>query len=211
MEEILYSFFVGRRGIDEDEQPMEMNTVMRIASATKLLTSVSAMQCVERGLLDLDVAVSTVVPELGPFQVLTGFGEDNQPILHQPKRPITLRHLLSHSSGLCYDAMHPLLVQYRKWQGLDLQPDFETIVERFTYPLVFDPGESWSYGPSLEWAGKAVERASGLTFAEKLPKERRRKLCSDVSCSVVVREYIERQKNLKGEPPAGPGLPAPRR
>lgn len=58
---------------------------------------------------------------------------------------------------------------------------------------------------------EAIERASGLEFASKLPTERRRKLCADVSCSVIVREYQERQKNLKGEPPAGPGLPAPRK
>ncbi|KAF2169076.1 hypothetical protein M409DRAFT_21087 [Zasmidium cellare ATCC 36951] len=154
----------GRRGIDEDEEPLETDTVMRIASATKLLTSVASMQCVERGLLNLDNEISSTVPELGAFQVLTGFGEDGQPILRPPKRPITLRRLLSHSSGLCYDAMHPLLIQYRKWQGIQLQPDFETIAERFTYPLVYDPGDGWSYGPSLEWAGKAVERASGLTL-----------------------------------------------
>ncbi|KAK4500093.1 hypothetical protein PRZ48_008279 [Zasmidium cellare] len=183
-----YGKCFGRRGIDKHEQPLEMNTVMRIASATKLLTSVACMQCVERGSLNLDDAVSTVVPELGSFQVITGFGEDEQPILRPPERPITLRHLLSHSSGLSYDAMHPLIIQYRKWQGIDLQPDFETIAERFTYPLIYDPGDGWSYGPSLEWAGKVLERATGLTLNEHL----QRNICSPLGIRDMTFKLLSR-------------------
>lgn len=165
-----YAKCLGRRGIDEAEKPLELNTVMRFASATKLLTSIAAMQCVEQGSLDLDNDISTIVPDLGAFQVLTGFGEDGKPTLRPAIRPITLRHLLSHSSGLCYDPMHPLLVQYRKWQGIEPHPDSETVAERFTYPLVYDPGEGWTYGPNLEWTGKAVEKATGLTLDEYMQR-----------------------------------------
>lgn len=165
-----YAKCFGRRGIGNDEQALDLNTVMRFASATKLLTSIAAMQCVEQGLLTLDSDISTIVPELGAFQVVTGFGETGQPILRPPVRPITLRHLLSHSSGLCYDLMHPLLIQYRKWQGIEPHPDHETVAERFTYPLVYDPGEGWTYGPSLEWTGKAVEKATGLSLDEYLQR-----------------------------------------
>ena len=159
---IEYAKCFGRRGISEDELPLQLDTVMRFASATKLVTSVACMQCVERRLLDLDADISIVLHELAGVQVLTGFDDQHQPMLREAKRPITLQTLLSHSSGLCYDAMHPLLIEYRKWQHVEIQPDLETIPERFLYPLVYDPGDGWTYGPSLEWAGKAVERTTGM-------------------------------------------------
>ncbi len=57
---------------------------------------------------------------------------------------------------------------------------------------------------------EAIERASGLEFASKLPLQRRRKLCEEIKCSILVREYAERQKNLMGLPPPRTGLPSPR-
>lgn len=78
--------------------PMSLDTVGWIASMTKALTSVAAVQQVERGRLDLDAPASAVVPAIAEIQVLTGFDAAGQPQLRPPRRPITLRHLLTHSS-----------------------------------------------------------------------------------------------------------------
>jgi len=81
-----------------------------------------------------------------------------------------IRHLLSHSSGLCYTLTYPLLHQYRKWQGLALEQDYDNLDQNFTYPLLFDPGTSWAYGPNLDWASRLIARASGMSAEEFLQK-----------------------------------------
>ncbi len=91
---------------------------MWIASCTKLMTAISVLQCVERGLLELDTDVSGILPEFKSPEILKGFKEGSgEPILEKAKNIITLRMLLNHSSGLCLVGMDPRLIQYRKFQG----------------------------------------------------------------------------------------------
>ena len=83
---------------------------MWIASCTKLLTSLAALQCVERGLLTKDGDISQAHPDLAPLgkmKVLQGFNDDGSPNLVDNTKPITLTHLLSHSSGLAYAGFDP--------------------------------------------------------------------------------------------------------
>ena len=132
---------------------MSTDTVFRIASMVKLLTAVAAMQLVEGGKLSLDQPASQIDPELGSIPVLTGFDAKGQPQLRPPLRPITLRNLLTHTSGFSYPLWDENAVRYYavagKTKGLPRRP------------LFFDPDSKWSYGGSIDKVGRLVEIASG--------------------------------------------------
>lgn len=144
--------------------PMALDTVCQIASMTKALVSVAAMQLVEQGKLTLDGPIGDVLPELADAQVLDGFGEDGQPQLRPANRPITLRHLLTHTAGLGYFFVQPQVLQYFGAVGMPAPGSKASI----TMPLMFDPGEQWEYGVATDWAGLAVEAASGMTLGDYL-------------------------------------------
>lgn len=140
-------------------QAMTPDTVCWIASMTKAITSVAAVQCVERGLLDLDAPASRYVPQVGDAQVLTGFDAAGKPTFRAPRRPVTLRHLLTHSAGYSYEIWNPTVQRY---QGLHDIPSVTSCAEKsLRLPLLFDPGERWEYGINIDFAGKAVEAVSG--------------------------------------------------
>jgi CubicO group peptidase (beta-lactamase class C family) len=97
---------------------MDVNTTFWIASCTKLLTTVAAMQCVERGLVSLDEDLSKHLPEFNDLEVLEGFEEgSHEPKFRKPENKITLRQLLTHSSGMGYDVSSPILKQWRAQRG----------------------------------------------------------------------------------------------
>jgi CubicO group peptidase (beta-lactamase class C family) len=97
---------------------MKDDTLMWVASCTKLMTTVAAMQCVEKGLFTLDENISRVLPEWKSPDILTGFDDKTgEPLLRKATKAITLRHLLTHSSGMGYDMFNPLLLALRKYQG----------------------------------------------------------------------------------------------
>ncbi|KAI8625785.1 Simvastatin synthase [Xylariaceae sp. FL1651] len=154
----------------EKRPPMMADTPMRFASCSKFLTSIMVLQCVEQGLANLDEGLDKLLPEVAGLKVLTGFDDAGNPIEREPKSPVLLKHLLSHSSGLCYTLTFPLLHQYRKWQGLALEQDYDNLDQNFTYPLLFDPGTSWAYGPNIDWCSRLIERASGMSAEEFLQK-----------------------------------------
>jgi len=136
---------------------MEQDTICQIASMTKALVSVGAMQLVETGRLGLDAPIGDVLPELADPQVLTGFAEDGTPILRPALRPITLRHLLTHTSGLGYAFVQPEVLRYYQAVGMPVPGSKASI----TMPLLFDPGEDWAYGVSTDWVGLAIEAVTG--------------------------------------------------
>ena len=103
---VLYEGAFGRRELGRDA-PMALDTVVWIASMTKAITGAAAMQLVERGALALDDPAAKTVPELGAVRVLEGFDAAGQPHLRAPKRPITLRHLLTHTAGFSYEIWSP--------------------------------------------------------------------------------------------------------
>jgi methyl acetate hydrolase len=148
--------------------PMTPDTVVWIASMTKAVTGACAMQLVEQGKLSLDGAISEVLPELGRVQVLEGFGPDGQPRLRAPKRPITLRHLLTHTSGFTYDIWNADMGRHMEAAGIPGIISCQNAA--LSIPLVFDPGEKWEYGISIDWAGKAVEAVSGQTLADYMER-----------------------------------------
>ncbi len=138
---------------------MTTDTVGWIASMTKALTSVAAVQQVERGKLDLDAPAAKVVPAIAELQVLTGFDAAGRPQLRAPKRPITLRHLLTHSSGLSYEIWNPDMQKVQAALGIPSVTECKN--KALTLPMVADPGERWEYGIGIDWAGKMVEAVTG--------------------------------------------------
>ena len=154
----LYEGAFGTREIGTNA-PMTLDTVVWIASMTKAITATAAMQLVERGKLALDRPATDVVPELVKAQVLDGFDDAGQPRLRAPKRAITLKHLLTHTAGFAYEIWRPEIAEYQQVTGT---PGITTCTNAaLTTPLLFDPGDRWEYGISIDWAGKMVEAAAG--------------------------------------------------
>jgi CubicO group peptidase (beta-lactamase class C family) len=139
---------------------------MWLASCSKLVTTIAVLQCVERGLLHLDDAaeVDRLLPEWKNIEVLTGFSEDENPNLSTPTEKITLHRLLTHTSGVSYDFIHPLLVRWRQSRGETAVAFHSAITQGYHHPLVFEPGTGWTYGASLDLAGLMVARANDTTL-----------------------------------------------
>jgi methyl acetate hydrolase len=138
--------------------PMTLDTVFWLLSMTKTFTATACMQLVEQGKLRLDQNASDILPELASRQVLEGFDPDGKPRLRPARRPITVRHLLTHTSGFTYANWSETLARYEQATGL---PDIATLRnDAFNAPLEFDPGERWEYGISMDWVGKLVEQVS---------------------------------------------------
>lgn len=158
-EGIVYEGAFGQRDIAAGPA-MTDDTIFRIASMTKAVTSVAAMQLVEAGRIGLDEPVGRFVPDLAAPQVLEGFDAAGAPCLRPARRPITLRALLTHTAGFGYF-----------WANTDLQRYIETTntppfasgrLAALNLPLVRDPGEHWEYGINTDWVGRLVEAVSGM-------------------------------------------------
>jgi CubicO group peptidase (beta-lactamase class C family) len=160
---VVYHGAFGRRAVDADAAMTE-DSVFWIASMTKAITSVAAMQQVEQGRLALDEPLGGVLPELDSIQVLEGFDADGSPRLRAPKRRITLRHLLTHTAGFVYDIWNADMVRYQEHAGIPGIIECRNVT--LMTPLVFDPGDRWQYGINIDWVGKAVEKVSDKTLEE---------------------------------------------
>ncbi|RYP90636.1 hypothetical protein DL770_003237 [Monosporascus sp. CRB-9-2] len=146
-------------------EKLSADSVMWIASCTKLMTSVAALQQVDRGNIGLDEDLSRVLPELAALEVLEGFNSEDKPILKKREGVITLRLLLSHASGLGYEILDPNLQRFAASDTPSAKPP-RTIVSEISRPLVYHPGRGWAYSTGIDWAGQLVERLSGLRLEQ---------------------------------------------
>ena len=154
----VYEGAFGKRELGKDAA-MTVDSVVWIASMTKAITGAAAMQLVERGKLSLDRPASEVVTALASAKVLEGFDAAGKPRLRAPKRPITLKHLMTHTAGFAYEIWRPEIAQY---QSATNTPGITTCANAaLTTPLLFDPGDRWEYGINIDWVGKMVEAVSG--------------------------------------------------
>jgi methyl acetate hydrolase len=160
---VMFEAAFGTRDLATGE-PMTTDTVVWIASMTKAITSACAMQLVEQGKLSLDDDIAGVLPELGRAQVLEGFDADGAPRLRAPKRAITLRHLLTHTSGHAYDMWNADIVRYMAATGTPGIISCQNAA--LLLPLVSDPGEKWEYGIAIDFVGKAIEAVSGQNLSQ---------------------------------------------
>jgi methyl acetate hydrolase len=142
-------------------------SIFMIASMTKPVTSVAAMQLVEQGKLKLDEPAGTYIPELGSLQVLHGFDPaTGKPILQPATKPVTLRRLLTHTSGFVYDTWDADMLRYEKEAGVNFP--LGTVAP--LTPLMFEPGSRWQYGTSADWSGRLVEAVTGYTLEQYFQK-----------------------------------------
>jgi methyl acetate hydrolase len=186
-------------------------SIFRIASMTKAITTTAALQLVEQGKLTLDEPVSKHLPELAKLDVLEGFDSSGKPMLRPAKTPIALKHLLTHTSGCVYANWNPMLAQYIRVTGS--RPAAVAPLN----PLVFEPGTRWHYGTSVDWAGKLVEKISGLTLEQYFQKNILQPLGMKDTSFLVAPEKFERlvssyrrqpDGKLKEDPRTQPAAPA---
>ncbi|KAL8386829.1 hypothetical protein RB595_010357 [Gaeumannomyces hyphopodioides] len=164
--DVLYSGSAGRIDFPTDAKLWGVDSFTWVASLTKLIASTAAMKLVESGVVGLDDDVRLMVPRLAEMQILRGFDGSGQPILEENKQRITLRMLLTHTVGLGYDAAEEDL---SKWAAtVERRTNLSATLDGFTTPLKYAPGEGWSYGSSIDWAGQVVEKVVGKTLGEHL-------------------------------------------
>jgi CubicO group peptidase (beta-lactamase class C family) len=158
-----------------EPQAFSADTVCWIASCTKLMTSIAAMQCVERGLLTLDADISNILTEFKDIQILVSIDEEKGPVYKPATRKITLRNLLTHSSGLAYEFTNPKLFAWRQWFNRQspankAQSRSRDAAIAYQTPLMFEPDEGWAYSYGMDWAGVAVSRVSKLSLQDYMQK-----------------------------------------
>lgn len=172
---ITYSHTAGTQSVDPEsplkDKPFTLDTTCWIASCTKLLTQISALQCVERGLLTLDGDISEHIHELKDIKILTGFEDEDgekekKPVYTEAKNKVTLRQLLSHSSGFGYAPFDPKLQKEFEYHGKEVNITDDMFKAILQGPLMFEPGTSWTYGTGIDVAGQAVERVTKLSLEE---------------------------------------------
>ncbi|WP_407167577.1 serine hydrolase domain-containing protein [Bradyrhizobium sp. ORS 111] len=156
--DVIYQGAFGKRDLSKDDA-MTTDSVFWIASMTKAVTSAGAMQLVEQGKLSLDEPIGKLLPDLAAPQVLEGFDASGEPKLRPAKGPITLRKLMTHTAGFCYDLWNADMGKYLEKTGT---PGIISCLNAaLKTPLASDPGTRWEYGINIDFVGKAVEAASG--------------------------------------------------
>jgi methyl acetate hydrolase len=134
---------------------MTPDTLFRIASMTKAITSTAAMQLVEAGRFGLDDPVEKYLPAFAHLSGIEAFdGASGAYRLRPAKRAVTVRHLMTHTSGLGYPFTSAILRDFKPRAGDPVEP------------LLFEPGERWHYGTSTDWLGRLVEHVSGETLED---------------------------------------------
>jgi methyl acetate hydrolase len=157
-DEVIYQGAFGRRDLSKDDA-MTADSVFWIASMTKAVTTAGAMQLVEQGKLSLDEPIGKVLPDLAAPMVLEGFDAKGEPRLRPATKPITLRHLMTHTAGFAYNMWNGDVVQYLEKTGLPAVTTCKN--DALKMPLMSDPGTRWEYGINIDFVGKAVEAATG--------------------------------------------------
>lgn len=149
---------------DEDGQvPMAVDSIIDIASMTKLVTTIATLQLVETGKVELDQGIDSYLPEFKSIQILESFDFDGNPSYSKPSRAPTIRELITHTSGFVYSIWNQdALTAQTKGITSGLSNDGKYIHA----PLAFEPGTKWEYGIGIDWLGVLVEKVSGLTLLE---------------------------------------------
>jgi len=156
--EVIYQGAFGKRDLSKPDA-MTADSVFWIASMSKAITAAGAMQLVEEGRLSLDAPIGKVLPDLAAPQVLEGFDANGEPKLRPAKTEITLRHLMTHTAGFCYNMWNGDMVKYLDKTGLPAVTTCKN--DALKTPIMSDPGTRWEYGTNIDFVGKAVEAVSG--------------------------------------------------
>jgi methyl acetate hydrolase len=153
---ILYQGAFGKAEVGR-ERPMTMDALFRIASMTKAVTSIAAMQLYEQGRFSLDDPAEKYLPELANLMVFESFDSATGAYKVRPAATkVTIRHLFTHTSGLGYGFTSPIVRDFKPRDGEKYEAG----------PLLFEPGTQWIYGTSVDWVGRLVEKLSGKNLEE---------------------------------------------
>jgi len=166
----IYSGAFGMADIEADH-PMARDTLARIYSMTKPVTGVALMTLYEKGLFQLDDPLSKYFPEFADVQVYTGLGENGAPVFEAPKRPPLVIDIMRHTAGFSsiYDDETIVGDMYREVRPLAIDKSLQEMVGQMAeIPLLYQPGERWLYGPSVDVQAALVERLSGKPYLEYL-------------------------------------------
>jgi CubicO group peptidase (beta-lactamase class C family) len=150
----------------ETRTPMEPDTIVRIYSMSKVITSVAALQLVEEGRIGLDDPVSRYIPELKNLKVCTG-GTAEAPLLADAQKTMTIRHLFTHTAGFAYEfsVTDPLKGLYQKAELLSAPRTLREFIQVLArLPLAHEPGTAYTYGVNTDVLGYLVEVVSGMPF-----------------------------------------------
>src|SRR6202043_2577092 len=140
-----------------EARPLKMDSLFRIASMTKAVTSAAAMQLVEQGRFAIEDPVAKYLPEFAKLQVFESFDPATGAYRLKPAtKTVTVRHLFTHTSGLGYPFTSAILRDFKPRAGESYPVG----------PLLFEPGERWHYGTSVDWLGRLVEKISGLSLED---------------------------------------------
>jgi CubicO group peptidase (beta-lactamase class C family) len=150
----------------EAKQPTRLDTIFRIYSMSKAITTAAALNMVDAGKIAVDDPVSKYIPSFGDLKVTTPSG------LRAPKRPMTVRDLMLHTAGLTYGGDHDALKEaydrLKPLQSADLKEMTDKLAQA---PLAFDPGTDWTYSASIDVLGRVIEVAGGETLDVFLQKK----------------------------------------
>jgi CubicO group peptidase (beta-lactamase class C family) len=150
----------------ETKAPMQVDTLIRIASLSKLITSIAALQLYEQGKLGLDEPVATYIPEFADLKVALEDGT-----LVEPEHPPTIRELMSHTAGFSYGLgrSHPADVAYSEANVIDYSTSLDVMIGKLArIPLKHQPGTRFEYSVGTDILGAVIQRVSGQPFDEYL-------------------------------------------
>ncbi|MDB2433408.1 beta-lactamase family protein [Luminiphilus sp.] len=153
----LWSHSAGHRDAQKTSVAANDN-IIQMASMTKLITTIGALQLVEQGVLDLDTPITAYVPQLSELQVLKGFDEQDNPILENANRAPTARELMTHTGGYVYEFWN---ANAKKAGELGVSESLFSGGNYLAAPLAFEAGTAWEYGINTDWLGVIIERISG--------------------------------------------------
>jgi CubicO group peptidase (beta-lactamase class C family) len=159
------------------DMPMSLDSLFRIYSMSKPITGVAMMQLYEQGKWQLDDPITKYAPELAGLKALTRdkdskvvMGADGQPVLTSPKKPATMRQLMSHTAGFGYglSSDDPVNKAFRDERVLGSQ-DLDAMMKKIAgIPLLYEPGTKWSYSVAVDIQGYLVQKLSGQKFGDYL-------------------------------------------
>ena len=203
---LIYQGAAGARDI-ETSVGMTVDTIARIASMTKAVTSVAVMQLVEQGKVELDQPVATYMPKFADTKVLSGFGADGTPILRAPESPVTIRQLLTHTSGYGYEIWNEDAKRYAASGYVSsIHDGGDGFLDA---PLLSDPGTKWEYGISTDILGVLVEVVSGQPLDDYFHEHIFAPLDMPDTYFIVPEEDLSRLATLYAKSSEGELMPIP--
>lgn len=164
--DILYKHSAGVVGVDSTEK-VTNDSIYWLASCTKISGTIAALQAVEKGLISLDSAddLEKFCPELADIPILKEITDEGHVVLVPKENRITLRLLLTHTSGFGYPFWNKNLARYSEIFNIN---ELAGTTKSISTPLSFEPGTSWEYGIGIDWALIAVSRAEGKSINDLL-------------------------------------------